>query len=117
MHHPTYQPDWPSVALGNPLLAPEMALNLPAFTPPSIPEETLRQSRVLVQIGLDAFHHVRWLNELEARYPTIQNHAAHQAALEKIERLFGAPPNTPDGDELAALIRAVSVYEDFCYPF
>lgn len=40
----------------------------------------------------------------------------YKAALERIEALFEAKPNTPKGDELEILITLVSAYEDEHYP-
>lgn len=39
----------------------------------------------------------------------------YQAALERIEVLFTAKPDTPEGDELEVLITLVSAYEDEHY--
>lgn len=40
----------------------------------------------------------------------------YEAVLERIEALFEAEPNTPQGDELDVLITLVSAYEDEHYP-
>lgn len=40
---------------------------------------------------------------------TVEN---HKAALARIEELWAAEPNTPEGDELDALVTLVNVYED-----
>ncbi|MDD1791518.1 hypothetical protein LRP50_00030 [Enterovibrio sp. ZSDZ42] len=40
----------------------------------------------------------------------------HQAALSRIEQLWDANPNTPEGEELEALITNVEVYEEESYP-
>lgn len=46
----------------------------------------------------------------------ITSHDAHQAALKRIETLWDAEPQTPEGDELEALITAVNDFEDRHYP-
>lgn len=45
----------------------------------------------------------------------IKTEADYEAALERIEILFDAKPNTPKGDELEVLITLVSAYEDEHY--
>lgn len=40
----------------------------------------------------------------------------YEAVLKRIEALFEAKPNTPQGDELDVLITLVSAYEDEHYP-
>lgn len=40
---------------------------------------------------------------------TVEN---HKAALARIEELWDAEPNTPEGDELDALVTLVNAYED-----
>jgi antitoxin component HigA of HigAB toxin-antitoxin module len=42
----------------------------------------------------------------------IKNEHDYEAALKRIEELFDAKQNTPEGDELEALITLVSAYED-----
>uniref|UniRef100_A0A5B8R3L4 Transcriptional regulator n=1 Tax=Shewanella decolorationis TaxID=256839 RepID=A0A5B8R3L4_9GAMM len=42
--------------------------------------------------------------------------ADYNIALKRIETLFHAVPNTPEGDELEALISFVNAYEDLNYP-
>ena len=46
----------------------------------------------------------------------IQTKKDHQAALARIEQLWDATPNTPDGNELEALITQVQAFEDENYP-
>jgi HTH-type transcriptional regulator/antitoxin HigA len=46
----------------------------------------------------------------------INNADQHEAALRRIEALWGAPVGTPDGDELSVLIVLVNAYEDEHYP-
>ena len=45
----------------------------------------------------------------------IKNDADYQAALEEIERLFAAAPDTPDGDRLEVLTTLVEAYEEKHY--
>lgn len=45
----------------------------------------------------------------------IKNEQDYEAALERIEELFNAKQNTPEGDELEVLITLVSAYEDVHY--
>jgi HTH-type transcriptional regulator/antitoxin HigA len=45
----------------------------------------------------------------------IRTEADYQAALAEIERLFGAAPNTPEGDRLDVLTTLVEAYEDLHY--
>lgn len=45
----------------------------------------------------------------------IKTEADYQAALEEIERLFDAAPDTPAGDRLEVLTTLVEVYEDRRY--
>ena len=45
----------------------------------------------------------------------IRTEADYQATLMEIERLFGAAPNTPEGDRLDVLTTLVEAYEDLHY--
>ncbi len=45
----------------------------------------------------------------------IKNDADYQAALEEIERLFDAAPDTPEGDRLVVLTTLVEAYEERHY--
>ena len=45
----------------------------------------------------------------------IKNDKDYEASLERIEALFKAEPNTPEGDELEILVTLVSAYEDEHY--
>jgi len=45
----------------------------------------------------------------------IKTEADYQAALAEIERLFGAAPNTPEGDRLDVLTTLVQAYEEQHY--
>lgn len=45
----------------------------------------------------------------------IKTDADYQAALEEIERLFDAAPDTPEGDRLEVLTTLVEAYEDKHY--
>ena len=46
----------------------------------------------------------------------IKNDAEHEAALARIERIFGAAPGTPEGDELELLVHLVEAYEANHHP-
>jgi HTH-type transcriptional regulator/antitoxin HigA len=46
----------------------------------------------------------------------IKTEADYQAALEEIERLFDAAPDTPEGDRLEVLTTLVEAYEDKHFP-
>jgi HTH-type transcriptional regulator/antitoxin HigA len=46
----------------------------------------------------------------------IKTEADYQTALEEIERLFDAAPDTPEGDRLEVLTTLVEAYEDKHYP-
>ena len=46
----------------------------------------------------------------------IKTEADYQAALEEIERLFEARPDTPEGDRLDVLTTLVEAYEEKHYP-
>ncbi len=45
----------------------------------------------------------------------IKNDKDYEDSLERIEALFKAEPNTPEGDELEILVTLVSAYEDEHY--
>ncbi|MDI6793357.1 MAG: transcriptional regulator [bacterium] len=45
----------------------------------------------------------------------IKTESDYQAALEEIDRLFNAAPNTPEGDRLDVLTTLVETYEDKHY--
>jgi antitoxin component HigA of HigAB toxin-antitoxin module len=47
---------------------------------------------------------------------TVTDDASHQLALREIERLWGLPRGTPDGDRLDALMTAVDAYERARWP-
>jgi HTH-type transcriptional regulator/antitoxin HigA len=49
--------------------------------------------------------------------PPIRTDKEHRAALAKIEKLWGAPQGTPDGDRLDFLVTRVEAYEERCWPF
>jgi len=46
----------------------------------------------------------------------IRTHQDYEQALQQIEALFGAQPNTPEGDSLDILTTLVEVYETQTYP-
>lgn len=45
----------------------------------------------------------------------IKNDADYQAALEEIERLFDAAPDTPEGDRLEVMVTLVEAFEEKHY--
>ncbi len=47
---------------------------------------------------------------------TIKSERDHQRALEEIESLIAAKPNTPEGDRLDALVTLVEVWEAEHHP-
>ena len=47
---------------------------------------------------------------------TIKSERDHQRALEEIESLIAAKPNTPEGDRLDALVTLVEVWEAKHHP-
>jgi len=46
----------------------------------------------------------------------IKTRADHEAALREVERLWGAPEGTPDGDRLEVLATLVDAYEEAHFP-
>jgi len=46
----------------------------------------------------------------------IRSEAAHAAALEEVQRLWGAPIGTEDGDRLDVLVTLIEAYEAKHYP-
>lgn len=46
----------------------------------------------------------------------IRNESDHEAALREIERLWGAPQDTPKGDRLDVLVALAEAYERAHYP-
>ena len=46
----------------------------------------------------------------------IKTAADHEAALQEIERLWGADENTPEGDSLDILLTLVDAYEEVHFP-
>jgi HTH-type transcriptional regulator/antitoxin HigA len=46
----------------------------------------------------------------------IQSDAEYRAALARVEELFRAKPDTPDGDELELLLLLVEKFEEAAYP-
>jgi HTH-type transcriptional regulator/antitoxin HigA len=46
----------------------------------------------------------------------IRTEADYEAALEEVERLWGAEPGTPEGDRFEVLFTLVEAYEDRRYP-
>ena len=52
----------------------------------------------------------------ETEFKRIKGEADYDAALEAIDRLMGAAPNTPEGDALEALVTLVEAYEAIRWP-
>jgi HTH-type transcriptional regulator/antitoxin HigA len=50
------------------------------------------------------------------RIKPIKTEADYEAALEEVERLFGAKPNTPEADRLEVLTTLIEAYEERHYP-
>ncbi|GIU51534.1 transcriptional regulator [Shewanella sairae] len=46
----------------------------------------------------------------------IKTESDNKAALERIEQLWDAQPNTPEGDELDVLVTLVQAFEEIHYP-
>ncbi len=46
----------------------------------------------------------------------IKTETDHRAALERIDELWEAEPNTPEGDELEVLVTLVDAYEETHFP-
>jgi HTH-type transcriptional regulator / antitoxin HigA len=46
----------------------------------------------------------------------IKDDATHRAALAEIDRLWGSPPGTPEGDRLDVLMTLVDAYERMRWP-
>ena len=46
----------------------------------------------------------------------IRTNADHQNALNRIDALFDAEPNTPEGDELEVLVELIHAYEEAHFP-
>jgi HTH-type transcriptional regulator/antitoxin HigA len=46
----------------------------------------------------------------------IRTEADYEAALEEVERLWGAEPGTPEGDRFAVLLTLAEAYEERQYP-
>ena len=49
-------------------------------------------------------------------YEFLRTEAEYQDALARLERLTGAQPGTPMGEELQALLDLVAAYEDEHFP-
>ncbi len=49
-------------------------------------------------------------------YEFLRTEAEYQDALQRLEKLTGAPPGSPEGDELQALLDLVAAYEDEHFP-
>lgn len=46
----------------------------------------------------------------------IRSEAEYEAALQEIDRLWGSPFGSPEGDKLDALVTLVETYEEKHYP-
>jgi HTH-type transcriptional regulator/antitoxin HigA len=46
----------------------------------------------------------------------IKTQAQYEATMARIEQIFEASPNTPEGEELELLLLLVETYEDIAYP-
>ena len=49
-------------------------------------------------------------------YEFLRTEAEYQDALKRLERLTGAAPGSPEGEELQALMGLVADYEDAHFP-
>jgi HTH-type transcriptional regulator/antitoxin HigA len=58
----------------------------------------------------------RFNRALNVSIKPIKTEADNQAALARIEQLWDAQPNTPEGDELDVLVTLVQAFEDVHYP-
>ena len=73
----------------------------------------------LSEYDLSGFKPMRF--EIEAKVPSlnirpIRSPEDHKAALARIEALWGADPDTPEGTELDVLVDLVEHYENRLYP-
>ena len=50
------------------------------------------------------------------QYEFLRTEAEYQAALVRLDGLTGAPPGSPEGDELAAVLEQIQAYEDDHFP-
>ncbi|ESQ76869.1 hypothetical protein [Asticcacaulis sp. AC402] len=50
------------------------------------------------------------------QYEFLRTEADYDQALKRLEALTGAPPGSPEGDELQALLELISAYEDDHFP-
>jgi HTH-type transcriptional regulator/antitoxin HigA len=56
------------------------------------------------------------VNELEAPIQPVRDDTEHRAALAEIERLWGSPQGTPEGDRLDVLMTLVDAFEREHWP-
>jgi HTH-type transcriptional regulator / antitoxin HigA len=54
--------------------------------------------------------------ELVMDIKPIHNEQEYEAALKEVDRLWGATPGTPEGDQFEVLFTLVESYEDQHYP-
>ena len=50
------------------------------------------------------------------QYEFLRTEAEYRAALARLDKLTGATPGSPEGDELAAVLEQVQAYEDDHFP-
>ena len=50
------------------------------------------------------------------RPKVIKTETEYEAALARVEELFGAKPGTPEGDDLELWVRLVEIYEEEHFP-
>ncbi|EGF90239.1 XRE family transcriptional regulator [Asticcacaulis biprosthecium C19] len=50
------------------------------------------------------------------QYEFLRTESEYQDALRRLDTLTGAPPGSPEGDELQALLDLVAAYEDDHFP-
>ncbi len=50
------------------------------------------------------------------QYEFLRTEAEYQDALQRLEKLTGAPPGSPQGEEYQALLDLITAYEDDHFP-
>jgi len=50
-------------------------------------------------------------------YEFLRTEFEYRSALERLDQLVGAPPGSPLGEELQALMEQIQAYEDEHFPF
>lgn len=51
------------------------------------------------------------------QYEFLRDEGEYKAALARLEKLTGAPPGSPEGEEYAALLDLITAYEDDHFPY